>query len=346
MATDTTVPSVLFRARDLVVPALRAAVDLLAPELQGVAAYHLGWVDELGTALAGDGGKGVRPALAVLSAEAVGAAGRIGVPGAAAIELVHNYSLIHDDVMDNDRERRHRATVWTVFGVPQAIIVGDALAALAVQLLLDPALLVPEVGQSEGSAAARLLTEATAKMIAGQSQDMAFEERERVTFAECIAMEAGKTGALLGCASSIGAVLAGAGSDTVAALDRFGVELGISFQAVDDLLGIWGDPKTTGKPRMADLRQHKKSLPVTFALSSGAAIADELAALLQVSELSEEQIVRMATIVEECGGREATNALADERLRLALASLESAAITDSAHEEFREIARFVVERQF
>ena len=115
-------------------------------------------------------------------------------------------------------------------------------------------------------------------------------------------MEAGKTGALLGCAASIGAVLAGADDEIVAALDRFGMELGLSFQAVDDLLGIWGDPATTGKPTWSDLRQHKKSLPVAAALASGAPGAAELAALLLAEHLEESEVARAAELVEECGG--------------------------------------------
>jgi geranylgeranyl diphosphate synthase type I len=321
-------------------------VELLAPELRDIAAYHLGWVDDHGNATGSDGGKGVRPALAVLSAEAVGADSKVGVPGAVAIELVHNYSLIHDDVMDNDRERRHRLTVWAVFGIPQAIVVGDALAALGQQVVLDPQLLVQGGELLCGHQAALALADATAKMIAGQSQDMAFETRDHVTFEECLAMEAGKTGALLGCASAIGAVLAGAPEITVKALDCFGVELGLAFQAVDDLLGIWGDPETTGKPSWSDLRQHKKSLPVTAALSSGDPGASELSELLLVDDLSERQIERAARLVELCGGRDATNELADSRLGSALDSLDVAEIRDEAKQQFIDIAHFVVERKF
>lgn len=346
MAETSTVPEVLTRARDLVVPALRRSVDLLAPELRSIAAYHLGWADEHGNPTGSDGGKGIRPALAVLSAEAVGAPGESGIPGAVAIELVHNYSLIHDDVMDVDRERRHRPTVWAVFGVAQAIIVGDALAALAQQVVLEPRLLVEGGEGLEGHRAALALAGATAKMIAGQSQDMAFEHRDHVSFDECLMMELGKTGALLGCASAIGAVLCDAPDQTIVALDRFGVELGVSFQAVDDLLGIWGDPKTTGKPSWSDLRQHKKSLPVTAALASGMPEAEELASLLAIEELSESQIERCAWLVEHCGGRDATGELADSRLKSALDALDGAEIQDQTKHQFIDIAHFVVERQF
>ncbi len=346
MAQVTTVPEVMTRARDLVAPAMRRSVDLLNSELRDIAAYHLGWVDANGHATGSDGGKGLRPALAVLSAEAIGAPGASGVPGAVAIELVHNYSLIHDDVMDVDRERRHRPTVWAVFGVAKAIIVGDALAALAQQVVLEPNMLVGDGRVLEGHQAALLLADATAKMIAGQSEDMAFEDREYVSFDECLAMEAGKTGALLGCAAAIGAVLVGAPTSTVHALDRFGVELGLSFQAVDDLLGIWGDPKSTGKPSWSDIRQHKKSLPVTAALSSGEPGVEELLELLGTQQLSETQIERCAELVEQLGGRDATNDLADARLQVALRALDEAEILDDAKRQFIEIAHFVVERQF
>lgn len=346
MAETLSIPEVLTRARDLVMPALCQSVELLAPELRSIVAYHLGWVDETGRPTGSDGGKGVRPALAILSAEAVGADSTAGVPGAVAIELVHNYSLIHDDVMDRDRERRHRPTVWAVFGIGQAIVVGDALAALAQQVVLDPTLVVVDGAGLAGYRAALCLADATAKMIAGQAQDMSFETRGSVSFEECLTMEAGKTGALLGCAAAIGAVLAGAPEPTVKALDRFGVELGLSFQAVDDLLGIWGDPKMTGKPSWSDLRQHKKSLPVTAALSLGTPGAEELAALLEIADLSELQIERAAALVDECGGREVTIELADSRLKSALAALDCAQIKDSVKQEFIDVAHFVVERQF
>ena len=321
-------------------------MELLAPELQSVAAYHLGWVDTNGRPTGSDGGKGVRPALAILSAEAVGAPSAVGVPGAVAVELVHNFSLIHDDVIDNDVERRHRPTVWAVFGIGRAVIVGDALVALAQRVALDPASTLGTPGPLDGRRAALCLADATAAMIAGQALDMAFETMEFVAFDRCLEMEAGKTGALLGCASAIGAILAGASDDTVAALDRFGVELGLSFQAVDDLLGIWGDPETTGKPTWSDIRQHKKSLPVTAALSSGLAAVEELMALLTTAELSESQVERTAQLVEQCGGREAAAELAESRLKSALTALDQAEIIEFVKEQFVAVAHFVVERQF
>jgi len=344
------VPEVLSRARSLVAPALRAAVDRLSPELRPIAEYHLGWADAQGRPSGGDGGKGVRPALAVLSAEAVAAEGIVGVPGGVAVELVHNFSLIHDDVIDEDAERRHRPTVWALFGVGRAVIVGDALLALAQQVVLDPALVV-RLPRADGRAlngegAAAAVADATAAMIAGQALDMAFESVPVVDVEGCLAMEAGKTGALLGCASSIGAVLAGAPGETVAALSRFGVELGLAFQAVDDLLGIWGDPAATGKPAWSDLRQHKKTLPVAAALAAGGPRAEELCALLGREHLEEAQVARAARLVEEGGGRTATLEEAERRLTSALAALDAVALAERAREELVEVARFVVDREF
>ena len=158
-------------------------------------------------------------------------------------------------------------------------------------------------------------------------------------------MSAAKTGALLGCASSIGAVLAGAPAATVGALRDFGRHLGLSFQAVDDLLGIWGDPAVTGKPAWSDLRQHKKTLPVAAALAESGPGAEELASLLACEHLEEAQIARAAHLVESCGGRQSATDEADRRLASALAALDQGGIVARAHAELADVARFVVERE-
>jgi geranylgeranyl diphosphate synthase type I len=339
MSTVTSVPDALARARDVVHPAMVAAVERLNPELGRVAAYHLGWCDEHGTPSARAGGKGVRPALAVLSAEAAGADAGDGVPGAVAVELVHNFSLLHDDVIDGDRERRHRPTVWALHGVGPAVLVGDALVTLGHQILLErgPA----------GATASAELTDAVAAMIGGQADDMAFEGRADVTAAECLGMVAGKTGALLSCAAAIGAVLAGAPAAVVESLRRYGAHLGVAFQAVDDILGIWGDPERTGKPRGNDLATRKKSLPVVFALDAGERHgAAELRRLLLNGPLDADAVARATSLVEGSGARQATEALAREHLTAACRSLEGTGLAGVACAELADLARFVVEREF
>ncbi len=347
MIPTRSVPEVIERARDLAAPALEAALDRLSPEVRPLARYHFGLDDEHGNPVEGrQGGKGVRPALSVLSAEAAGGAAETGVPGAVAVELVHNFSLIHDDVIDNDKERRHRPTVWAIWGVGRAVIAGDALLALAQQVLLEAGAGDDPMAGARSGAAARCLADATAAMIAGQALDMAFESLPGVGVDSCLSMEAGKTGALLGAAASLGSVLAGAPTETTNALRRFGVELGLAFQAIDDLLGIWGDPGQTGKPSGNDIRQHKKTLPISAALATEGPEAEELAGLLGRDGLTEGEVVRAAQLVELCGGRTRASEEADKRLASALLALESASLVESVRAELVDVARFVVTRQF
>lgn len=333
-------PSVLERAGALIEPALRAAVDRLWSGLATPARYHFGWVDAEGVPLLHRGqGKGVRPTLAVLSAEAAGAAPQVGIPGAVAVELVHNFSLVHDDIVDDDAERRHRPTVWKVFGSGDAIIVGDALMGLAWEVLLEE----PTPART---AAAADLTRATMDMIAGQYMDMSFNKREQVDVAECWEMVAHKTGALLAHASAVGAILAEAPAGTVESLRSFGLQLGLAFQAQDDLLGIWGDPAVTGKPAGNDLREKKMSFPVTVALGSGTAAGEELASIYSQDHLNEQDIARATGLVEQAGGRTATEEAARDRFRRACEALSGAALKPKPAQEMLELAQFVVNREF
>jgi geranylgeranyl diphosphate synthase, type I len=336
--SQVTPPSVLERAKELTTPHLREAIGTLPAEIRGMVEYHMGWVDASGRPES-RGGKAVRPALALLSAEAAGASPGIGIPGAVAVELIHNFSLIHDDIMDGDRERRHRSTVWALWGVGQAIIVGDALMALALQILL-------EREEPAAARASQRLCVDTAAMIAGQVKDVALESRNSISLEDCIEMEAKKTGALLGCASSIGAILAGAEPEVVQGLTDYGVHLGLAFQAVDDLLGIWGRPEITGKPVWNDLRQRKKSLPVAAAVSSGRPEGLELCELLANGDLSEAQLGRAVELIESCGGRDRAEECARTELAAAIASVESVPIDARAQVELTELARFLGDRDY
>lgn len=343
--------ALLDHARELTNPVLRTVVDRLVPPMDTVAAYHFGWIDAQGNPADGDSGKAVRPLLSLLAAEAAGASAETGVPGAVAVELVHNFSLLHDDLMDGDEQRRHRDTVWKVHGPAQAILVGDALFALACELLLD--LETPEAAR-----AARRLSTATRKLIDGQAQDISYEHRESVTVAECLEMEGNKTGALLACACSVGAVLGGAADDAADALERYGLHLGLAFQAVDDVLGIWGEPAVTGKQTWSDLRQRKKSLPVCAALAAGGPASAELAKTLAAdakraddrntdaeNDFDEEEFAARAALIEEAGGRRWTQEEAQRQHESALASLDGVKMPDDIRERFVALADFVVVRR-
>jgi geranylgeranyl diphosphate synthase, type I len=319
------VPEALSRASAEVAPALLATVGRLDRSLQEAVHHHLA-----------GGGKHVRAGLVLISAAAVRGSEDDALPGAVAVELVHNYSLLHDDIIDGDRERRHRPAVWAKFGEGVAIVAGDALAALAMQVLLD----APTPARTE---AAKRLAEANQAMISGQSADMEFEARTRVTVEECLAMERDKTGALLSAASAIGAVLGGADHKSADALGEYGEHLGIAFQAVDDLLGVWGDPEVTGKPVGADLLARKKALPVAIAFEHGGAVADEFAAIFSRPPETAD-VVRATRLLEESGVRDAVAAIADEHLRAALGALGRADLEEKPKEDLAQLARYVTAR--
>ncbi|GAA3081416.1 (2E,6E)-farnesyl diphosphate synthase [Pseudonocardia yunnanensis] len=336
--TSTTAVEALRRCRDLVTPALQGAVDRLDPASREQASYHLGWT-ELDGSPGNGGGKAVRPALALLSTEAAGAPAGVGLPGAVAVELVHNFSLLHDDLMDGDTERRHRRTVWAQWGAPSAILTGDALLALAVEILL-------ESESPHAAAAASLIARTTRELIRGQAEDVAFERRGDVSVDECLAMAAGKTGSLLAASAEIGALLAGACPAVAAALRTFGAEVGAAFQLVDDLLGIWGDPTVTGKPVLSDLRSRKKSLPVTYAVHHGGAAGVELACWLAGSSDDEKDLRRAAALVETGGGRDWAAAEARRRMSLAEKALAGVDIPPVARAELVALGRHLTDREF
>ena len=331
-------PASLVRSRGLVEPALVTAVEELAEELLPAIRYHFGWATADGVPVEEDSGKRLRPALALLSAEAVGSHPHVALPGAVAVELIHNFSLIHDDVIDGDIERRHRPTVWTCFGTDEALIAGDALHSLAFQVLLAEAL-PPRV------ASAQRLVGATTAMIAGQAADMAFDDVPVVSLTDCRVMEEAKTGALLGYAASVGAVLAEAEATVINALEKYGRQLGLAYQAVDDVLGIWGDSAVTGKPAGNDLRERKKSMPVAVVLSRGGKASEDLTEIYgRCGDLGDEDVARAAAIIESAGGREATLAEAQHCLETALGALDGADLNSGVLDELEEVARFVVER--
>jgi geranylgeranyl diphosphate synthase type I len=342
------IPAGVETARDLVGPALAAAVETFSPDVRKVAAYHLGLAGPEGALPGAAGsarpggargargrppgaGKALRPALTLLSARAANAAPERGVPAAVAVELVHNFSLLHDDIMDGDTERRHRPTAWTVYGTGAAILAGDAMLALAQDVLLEDS-------TPQGVWAARALSAAVQRLIAGQGADLAFEQRDDVTLTECLTMAGDKTAALMSCACSIGSIHVGAPPQ---------LAMGLAAQLTDDLLGIWGAPEVTGKPVRSDLRARKKSLPVVAALSAGTAEARELAALLAREEpLSEDELLLAAQLVEAAGGKTWTENEAGTQLAAAHTCLADTDIPGDVRAEFAGIAEFITARQW
>lgn len=335
--------ALLERTRKAVDPELRRTVESMPGSMRRVAMYHFGWEHEDGTPAVGNAGKAIRPALVLAAAQALGKDGGAAqdppadaLRAAVAVELAHNFTLLHDDVIDQDVRRRGRATAWTVFGVPDAIITGDAMMALALRRLAeDPH---PASAQASTRLAACII-----ELCAGQQADCAFERRPYVSLDECLTMATAKTGALLGCACALGALYAGAGPDEVDAMDAFGREAGLAFQLIDDLIGIWGDPGHTGKPAGADLVARKKSLPVVAALTSGTAAGEELAALY-AGPMTGDDVRKAAEAVERAGGRDWAQAHAADRMGRAVQQLSRAVPDLGAAGGLLALAEFVTRR--
>ncbi|WP_258342540.1 family 2 encapsulin nanocompartment cargo protein polyprenyl transferase [Saccharopolyspora gregorii] len=333
-----TVADTLRTGRELLDPALRAAVGSLPESMQRIVGHHFGWRDEHGAPVDEDQGKAIRPTLVLLAGRAVGADARQVLPAAVAVELVHNFSLLHDDVIDGDLTRRHRPTAWRVFGSGPAILAGDALLTLAADVLTGS-------GHPAALAGLKELNTTVLDLVDGQSSDMSFERRADVALPEVLTMVGAKTGALLGCSCALGAFFGGAGQERVEHLRRFGYRLGLAFQLVDDILGIWGDPAVTGKPVHSDLRNRKKSLPVVAALNSGTAAGRELAELYS-REMSDEDAVRAARLVSDSGAREWSRSHIATLEAEALHHLDVAALEPGPAAELAALTRMLTGREF
>ncbi|MEU7133737.1 polyprenyl synthetase family protein [Streptomyces sp. NPDC046261] len=345
METDTTADMgpLLAWARALVSPALRNAIDRMPHPECLIAGYHRGWHEADGSPLreipAGErGGKAVRPALVFLAARAVGGSAECAVPGAVAVELIHDFSLLHDDVIDGDPMRRHQSAAWMVYGTPAAVLAGDALLVSALCTLADSP-------TPFADAAVRETLAMLGELMVGQSQDVTFESRTDVGVRQYLTMAAGKTGALMGCACALGGVLAGAGEERVSGLREFGRCLGLAFQCVDDLLGIWGECKRSGKPVGADLAARKKSLPVVAALADDGPAGRRLAALYERQEaLDEDGIALVAELIERAGGRERTELEVKRQTAAAMRALSRAEPTAEVYQQLHCLARLLTDR--
>jgi len=298
----------------------------------GMLAYHLGWVDAELRPVRQDAGKRIRPMLCLLACAACGGDPAQALPAAAAIELLHNFSLIHDDIQDRSETRRGRPTVWALWGVAQAINAGDALFTIAHQALWRlrergvPAERILEVAE-RFDAACRMLTR-------GQHFDLLFEAAERVSVEEYLEMIRGKTAALLGASVGIGARLAGHPPED---LEAFGEALGMAFQIQDDLLGIWGDPAVTGKSAADDLRARKKTLPVILAMERIPAFAGRYRDPCTPPEI-------LLADLERSGARAEAEAMAAAFTQQAMAALERAGLRNPHGEALRDLARALLAR--
>lgn len=283
--------------------------------------YHFGWLKN-----SQKHGKRIRPLLLLLSIGAWGMDWKTALPAAAAIETLHNFTLIHDDIQDNSDERHGRATLWKSYGMPQAINTGDALFAISQLLILK---LQDDYNESIVLKASTLLNKATRDLAYGQFLDISFEKKESVNTEDYLEMIKLKTGVLIRACTEIAAIITQQEPRIQIAAAEFGLNLGLAFQILDDYLGVWGTPSTTGKPASIDLINHKKSLPVLFGLSN----SEEFRKLWQSTNMSEENIKTLADQLLVIGADTYTQQQAKYYTDLALNALGNLNLSPNEYSE-------------
>ena len=297
--------------------------------------YHMGWTGE------GAGpeatGKRIRPLMLLLCTSSCGADWQPALPAAAAMELVHNFSLVHDDIQDNSPKRRGRDTAWVKWGVPMAINAGDTLFVLSNQAIIDlkenyPAQVVAQ--------AAEILNDTCLDLTQGQFLDMSYEERVDLTVADYWPMISGKTAALLSACCHVGALLGSTDAEKQEAYRSFGHYLGLAFQAQDDILGIWGDESVTGKSIASDLVEGKKSLPVLYALEKDGAFAQRW----KLGNITAQEVSGLAEQLARENALQFASDAANQMTDLALQSLRVADPQGEAGEALIQLSNKLLHR--
>jgi geranylgeranyl diphosphate synthase type I len=330
------VPPALNRLLPLLHEALRSTAPAPRTRIGVMSAYHLGWTDADGQPQGAGSGKFVRGCLALWAAEQCGGTAGDGVPAATAVEWIHNFTLVHDDIQDGDVERRHRPAVWVVWGSAQAINAGDGMHAVAYRALLS--------GRDRPAARLRAtaaVNDAILAVIEGQCLDLALEGQVDTTVATYLQLARGKTGALIGAALESGALMGGADSRRAALLRRAGIEIGIAFQVRDDWLGAWGDSEVTGKA-CGDLARRKITYPVVAGQSRLRGAAQrEFRRLYRQPGGDEDTIL---ALLDEAGAQDAVAGELSARSRSAMRLVEMCGLSPVGLDDFQSIVDFVVER--
>jgi geranylgeranyl diphosphate synthase, type I len=334
-------PEVLLKYRGAIEREIGLALPQSDSPLEEMLRYQLGWTIEGLPTLA----KCLRPTFCLMACESLGGDIEQALPVAAAVELVHNFSLIHDDIEDGDVMRHHRSALWYEHGRAPAVLAGVALWAIAYQTLhrsRDRGLDAERV-----LACRRVLNDACREMIEGQHQDLTYELRTDVTLTEYLEMIGRKSAALLGASLQLGALVAGADEEESGRFASFGREIGLAFQIRDDILGIWGEGSATGKPVGADVARKKKSLPVVHALQQVVGPdRDVLRAIYAKPEVDDDDIESVLDILQRWNCRYFAQGLAEDYRSRAMDALSRTTMPPEARRGFDELTSFILERDY
>lgn len=314
-----------------------------APEFDLMIRYALGWVNADGSPHTQPTGKRLRPLLLLMAAEAGGGDWSAALPAAAAVEIVHNFSLIHDDIQDNSEIRHGRPTIWKVWGVANAINAGDAMFTLAYHALerLTAGKPAP-VSPAMAVAVWRIFNHTNFELTRGQHLDMRFEHQMSVSVDDYLSMIGGKSAALVAASTHIGALIGSRKAKIADCFYEYGLNLGLAFQIHDDILGIWGDPQVTGKSAATDILSRKKSFPVLHGLDQ----SQRLRKLYARKLFGAEQVRQAVAILEDVGAREFSLETETRYYDRALAALDRAGLPAASTEGLHAITRFLFEREY
>lgn len=306
--------------------------------------YHLGWLDFSGAKAKSNSGKYLRATLTLLTSESVSGDFKKALPAAAAIELIHNFSLVHDDIQDDDELRRHKPTVWKIWGKPQAINVGSAmktLANLAAYNLYDKKICAENLIKI-----LKIIDQSCLRMIEGQYLDIDFEKRLEITIEDYLHMIERKTAALIECSLQIGALI-DLNPVKVKYFKDFGKNLGLAFQIKDDILGIWGNDKKTGKPSGNDIKKKKKSFPVVCALSTmKESEKRKFFNIYSKKTIDDSDVQKIINILNGSNSQEISQKKTEHYYNLALSDLKKLPVNKDKIKDYEIILNFLVNRDF
>ncbi|MGD2065125.1 MAG: polyprenyl synthetase family protein [Dehalococcoidia bacterium] len=344
MGIKRSMPESIVSYRDTVLAELKRVIDSYPSALCGMLRYHMGWQDEHGHSCDRESGRFARSILCLLSCQAVGGDTSQILPGAAAIELIHNFSLIHDDIEDVSDERHHRPTIWKLRGQSQAINAGDAMFTLAYVALLK--LKEEGIDDERIAGAIRMLSLACLELCDGQYLDIEYENRSDIAIEDYLDMTARKTAALFAVSTALGAYLGNADSKLVDFFHMFGKELGIAYQIHDDISGIWGTSEKIGKS-VGDISQRKKTLPVVYGLQNSEGTERKRLMKFYAQESIEgEDITEVKEILAQSGARDYAENLAQQYFHKALAHLEATGLDSSRLASLKDATNFILRRDF
>ena len=334
-------PLVLSRYKDVLDLALKDAISDRRIFLYDMLRYCMGWSDAYGAPLETKKGKGIRPSLCLFTCDALGGDIEKALPAAVALELIHNFSLIHDEIQDSDEIRHHRPTLWNVWGIPKALVAGNVMRVLADKSMST----MPSDHSKLLTVSSSIVSEACLEMIEGQYMDISFEGGDGISVDQYMKMISHKTGALLRSSVHIGAVIGSKGGRVADIFREIGIKLGFMFQIRDDILGTWGETTSTGKPVGSDIRRKKNTLPIIHARETQP-YQEEISELYSLEFIEDHHVDRVLDILDATKAGHYCQGLVEDYALKVSKDIQNIGFSKNSREEFQALVSFLVDRSF